>query len=218
MKLEDTTDEQIRKVRDALEKDTGKVISWQEAKKVASSLYQFAGICIEAWQQDELRKKKLEESSKGFKLEGGYNCSVCGTIVGKEGWYDKWGIKCLTCQHAIDQKIIPPSIGKNKNTWYSDYDMESYFGLRKSDLRQLVKKQLLNARMIMANEKHILRYIFFIKENKEVLPPKKLVESKWVIEIVDGKEYYSLLPWYRFVDLHQHLKNYGIIHYLRWSI
>ena len=34
---------------------------------------------LKGWQEDERRKKRLEEAPKGFKLEGvGYTCFICG--------------------------------------------------------------------------------------------------------------------------------------------
>ena len=64
----------------------------------------------------------MKDNPRGFHLEGiGYTCFICrNSISNEETWYDKWGIKCSTCQKAIDKKIIPASVAKNENSWYQN--------------------------------------------------------------------------------------------------
>ena len=57
--------------------------------------------------------------------------------------------------------------------------------------------------------------VFLIKDNKNFLPPKKLLESKRGRVAEDGKEEVRILPWYCFSDPHEILKDYKIMEYLR---
>jgi hypothetical protein len=94
-------------------------------------------------------------------------------------------------------------------------ELENNFNLKPSVLRQWVKNGLLVARTIKGTGKHPDLLIFLISENKEMLPPKKLLQGNWVKEVKDGREEYCFGPWYWFVDPHEHLKGYGIMDYLK---
>jgi len=209
--------EQIQEFKDILEKEKGEKISWEEAIESAYNLSGFVEVLFKCHVKEQQRKKKLEESPKGFHLEGeGYTCSVCrNSISNKETWYDKYGIKCLICQKAIDKKIIPATIAKNEDSWYSKYDLESCFNIDRHALNRFIKQGILKPRIVpnSARKPHV--QIFLIKDNKDTLPPKKLTESRLVKETKDGKDWYHSEPWYKFEDPHKALKGYKIMDYLR---
>jgi DNA-directed RNA polymerase subunit RPC12/RpoP len=209
--------ERIQEMKDLLEKEHGREFTWEEASDAAYRLTGLANLLFDAWREDERRKKKLEESPKGFRLDGvGYTCFICGdsTRAG-ENWYDKYGIKCTTCQKAVDRKEIPASLAKNKESWYSEFDLRSRFNLKGPTLRSWVKKGILKPRTITFDGKRVHAQLFLIKDNKDTLPPKKMVESQSVKETKDGKEWFRVEPWYRFVDPHEHLRGYKIMDYLK---
>jgi len=209
--------ERIEEFKEIYKKEFGKDLSDQEAYEAAHNLAGFAELLFDLWVKDQARKKQLEKSPKGFHLEGvGYTCFVCGDSVSNEQtWYDKYGIKCMICQRAIDRKEIPPSVAKNKDSWYSRYDMESNFNLKTPTLRKWIKEGIIKARTVTNDGQGTHVQIFLIKDNKDFLPPKKLVESRSVKETIDGKDWYRIEPWYRFVDPHEHLKGYKIMNYLQ---
>jgi hypothetical protein len=163
------------------------------------------------WQDDDwiLHDVLVEEGV-------GYTCFICGNHTQAGGnWYDKWGIKCTTCQRAIDRKEIPASLAKNKDSWYSKYDLESHFNLKGPILRDWIKKGIIKMRIITNDGKGVHTQLFLIKDNKDFLPPKKLVESHLVKETKDGKDWYHSEPWYKFVNPHEHLKGYKILEYIK---
>jgi hypothetical protein len=165
----------------------------------------------------EAIEKKLDENQKGFHLDGtGYTCAICGEATPKDdNWYDKWGIKCLVCQWAIDHKGIPPSLAKNKDSWYKKYDFERYFNVRTQTLNKWVRNGVVKARRVSKYGEGVHTEVFLIKDNKDFLPPKKLLESKRGRVLVDGKEEVRMLDWYCFGDPKEILKNYKIMDYLR---
>jgi len=206
--------ERIQEMKDLLEKKGGREYTWEEASEAAYNLAGLAEICYDQWREDQRRKRRLEESPKGFKLEGGYSCSICRNS--SPGiWYDKWGMKCLVCQGAINRKEIPASVAKNRDSWYSKYDIESSFNIKGPALRSWIKKGILKARTVTNDGKGVHIQLFLIKDNKDTLPPKKMVDSHMVKETKDGKDWYHSEPWYRFVDPHEHLKGYKIMDYLQ---
>lgn len=209
--------ETIQELKDILEKKSGKKISWEEASEGAHNLARFADIMFDFYQEDQRKKKKLEENPKGSHLEGGgYSCSICGgSISNEETWYDKYGIKCLICQKAIDKKIIPASAAKNKDSWYSKYDLESRFNINRHALTKFVKQGILKPRIVPNESGRPHVQIFLIKDNKDTLPPKNLTESQLVKETKEGKDWFHSEPWHRFVDPYEHLKGYKIMDHLR---
>ena len=149
----------------------------------------------------------------------GYTCFVCkNSISNEETWYDKWSIKCLTCQKAIDKKIIPASVAKNNKSWYSKCDLESRFNIDRHAINRFIEDGILKPRIVPNNLGKPHAYLFLIKDNKDILPPKKLTKSHMVKEVKkDGKEWFHLEPWYRFVDPFEHLKGYKIMDYMRFK-
>ena len=214
------SDERIQEMKTLLEKKEGREFSWKEASDAAYNLVGFVDLIYESWQEEQRRKKKLEENPKGFILDGvGYSCFICGASTQKdENWYDKWGIKCTICQDAINRKEIPPSLAKNKESWYSKYDLESSFNLKGPTLRAWIKSGVLKARTVTNKGKGVHVQLFLIKDNREMLPPKDMVKGHSVKEERgDGKNWYSVHPWYHFVDPREHLKDYKILDYLKFT-
>jgi len=113
------TDEQIKEFQDIYEKEKGKKISKKEATEAAYNLIGFFKVLYDCEMRDRRLKGKLKKNPKGFYIEEGetYSCLVCGRyITGKEGWYDKYGNKCLICQNALDKKVIPGYICRNRDS------------------------------------------------------------------------------------------------------
>lgn len=211
------SNEKIQEMKTLLEKQAGKEVTLAEASDAAYRLAGLAELCFDSWVEDQRRQKKLEESPKGFHLDGiGYSCAICGNSASQEqSWYDKWGIKCMTCQKAIDRKEIPASLAKNKESWYSKYDLERCFNLNRHVIKKWIKEGILKDRIVTNDGIGVHYQLFTIKDNKDTLPPKKLVKSQLVKEVIDGKEWFHSEPWYRFVNAKEYLKGYKIMDYLR---
>ncbi|MDD4290060.1 MAG: hypothetical protein PHH83_02160 [Patescibacteria group bacterium] len=210
------TDEQITKFQEIYKKQYNKDISREEAYESAQNLLGLVELLYDQYIIDKKRKLRLEKEPKGFHLEGqGYTCHICGNSTSDEDtWYDKYGIKCMTCQRAIDKKIIPASVAKNEDSWYSKYDLESRFNIDRYAMSRFIKAGILKPRIIRNENGSPHAYLFLIKDNKDVLPPKKLTESQLVVETKDDKEWHRHEPWYKFVDPYEHLKGYKIMDYL----
>lgn len=211
------TEKQINDFKDLYKKEFDKDLSDQEAFDGAYNLIGLMQVLMDGYIEDQKRKKRLEKEPKGFHLEGiGYTCFVCGASVSnEESWYDKYGIKCLVCQRAIDRKEVPASVASNQDSWYSKRDMERYFCLKTPTLRSWIKAGILKELKVTNDGKGARVELFLIKDNKGFLPPKKLVESHSVKEVRDDGDWYHTEPWYKFVDPHEHLKGYKIMDYLR---
>ncbi|MFW0862072.1 MAG: hypothetical protein ACKKL6_00590 [Candidatus Komeilibacteria bacterium] len=215
MELSDKT---IKEFKNIYKKEYNKDISDKDARESAHNLVHFVELLRDQAILDYKRTEKLKENPKGFHLEGiGYTCFICrDSISNEETWYDKWGIKCLTCQKAIDKKIIPASVAKNENSWYSKYDLESRFNIDRHAMNKLIKAEILIPRIVPNHLGGAHVHLFLIKDNEDILPPKELTQSQLVKEVgEDGKEWFHSEPWYKFVDPFKHLEGYKIMNYLR---
>ncbi|MDD5721106.1 MAG: hypothetical protein PHT16_01510 [Candidatus Pacebacteria bacterium] len=211
---EEEFDEKFTEDRDrfCLTEEAGK--KWQEEKWRLEQLGKF----MDEWKEEEKqRAEKLKANPKGFHLEGaGYRCAICGDGTPEgDNWYDEYGIKCLICQKAIDEGEIPASVAKDKDSWYSKYDIESRFGVKGPTFYKWVRKGIIKPRIITRYGKGEHCHIFMVKDNKDILPPKKLTESQMGRETKDGKELNSMHPWYHFTHLVEEVKKYKIMDYIK---
>lgn len=103
------SEEFIQNVKEALEKTHGREFSWEEARQAAWDLENLARIATEATKEEFRKRELLKEFPKGFYLDCKGTCLLCdGIVQGKDSWYDKYGVKCITCQKAINEKFSPP--------------------------------------------------------------------------------------------------------------
>jgi DNA-directed RNA polymerase subunit M/transcription elongation factor TFIIS len=170
------------------------------------------------WKEKEKQlAERLEANPDGFILEGvGRNCAICGQGSREDGsWYDKYGLKCLVCQKAIDVGEIPASLAQEKDSWYSKWDLESNFNLTHHAIKKWVKDGLLKSRTVSQYGKGVHVEIFLIEDNKEFLPPKNLLEGRSVKYKKDGKDWFTTQKWYEFQDPLEHLKGYKIMEHMR---
>jgi hypothetical protein len=123
----------------------------------------------------------------------------------------------MTCQKAIYKKIITGSVTKNKESWYSKYELESYFNIKGAFLNKYLKEGILKGRVIPGEGKKIQFQLFLIKDNKGFLPPKKLLQSRTVKVLRKGEVYYTSEYWYEYIDvaLAKRLSKYKIVDCLK---
>lgn len=126
--------------------------------------------------REEARKERLKENPKGFALEeGGYSCWMCKNPVPPfDNWYDKYGLKCMSCQHALERKTVPLKYFKNHDLWYTSYDLQSKFKLHSQTIRKLVREGKLKAYTIEGEGMQRDYYLFPKEENKGFLRLQEL--------------------------------------------
>jgi len=208
----------IKEFQKIYKKEYGKEISYEEARDSGERLVDLYKIMFDSHIEELKLKEKLKDHPKGFSLMDGktYNCGIChASIKDEQLWYDKWGIKCPLCQKAINKKIIPGSVAKNKDSWYSEFDLKDRFNIDKQVMKEFVKKGILKPRIVSKNTGQPHEYVFMIKDNKDTLPPKKLTESEHISYKGDEKGVVHVEPWYKFVDPYKHLEHYKIVNYLQ---
>lgn len=211
------SDKHIQELKEIMEKKSGKEVSWDDASEAARNLAGLAEVLFDCWVEGKKREKKLEESPKGFPLEGSYSCLICGQGGDRNGgiWYDKWGQKCMVCQAAVDRGEVPGWAAKHHDSWYSKYALESRFNLKAPALRKWIKEGIIKPRNVLREDGRVHYQIFLLYDNRGFLPPKRLTKSEMVREEKDGQTWLRSEPWYKFVEPYEHLKGYRIMEYMR---
>lgn len=87
-------------------------------------------------------------------------------------WYDKHGMKCMLCQKALDKRVIPVSVLKDEDSWYSMHDFDYYFGIKRQSIRKLVKEGKIKSRIIPKSDGRVHCELFLLKDNPDVLVKK----------------------------------------------
>jgi hypothetical protein len=205
----------IQKIKEILEKQHSREFTWEEATKAYRDMETFARIAL-AFAEKELKMQELlKQSPKGFYYQKEHGkCALCGDAAfGENSWYDKYGLKCTICQNAIDQKVIPGNLAKNRESWYTQYDLQSFFNISKKELIKYIKSGFLNDRVIHTASNKVHLQLFLLQDNKSTLPPKKLLKGKIITVERNGEQFFTDARWYEFVEVKnfERLKKYRII-------
>jgi len=164
----------IKELQEILELKYGKKLTCEECRGAAFNLLNYYEALYTMAKKEYSRKQRLIHEPKGFHLmDGTYSCCICGiNITGDQSWYDKYGNKCLFCQKAVDKRIIPVSACKNRDSWYSKWELNQYYGIKELSIPKLLNLRKLKARVILDETNKPYFYVFLVKENA-VFPKSK---------------------------------------------
>ncbi len=160
------SDESYKKYKEISEKQGIKYKSNSELRDTADNLVGFFEILMEMDQEEQSYKRRLKSEPKGFSMRGnGRNCSLCNKSISEEGFYDKWGFKCMNCQDAINKKKIPGSLcGDYEHKKYMTDSVLSYkTGIHIQTIRKLIRQGKIKARKIPNGP-----YIITHKDNSNI--------------------------------------------------
>ena len=210
----------LKEIKLGLEKEHGRDFTPKEVSDVAELMYKLARLALDQVMDEAEWKQKLEGNPKGYAFEPkGYSCRLCnlgGSDVGM--WYDKYGLKCMHCQKAVESGLIPGELTGDHESFYTDYDLKSFFNVQGKALTQWINKKIIKPRIISRfgdpSAKHLR--IFLIADNYGFLPQKEMLRFWDTVEQeVDGQVYERHLKWYQCCDPFEYFKDYKIMNYLR---
>lgn len=181
MAYHEISDKYLKEFKELCDEKGIKYETEEEYKSSASSLVELVDLLVQMDMEERARKKRLEDEPKGYALEGkGRNCSLCGRSVYEgDGWYDKWGFKCMNCQDAVNKKKIPGSLcgDWNHEKYMTDSMISWKTGLHTQTIRKLIRRGDIKARQIPKGPYLVLR-----KDNPDITgvlaAEKKLQEAK----------------------------------------
>lgn len=156
--------ESVEKFQKIFKEEYGTEMSYEDAYESGTNLVGLFTILFEATRDEERRKEKLKEFPKGYELEntGGRQCLICRQSPDPL-WYDRHGQKCMTCQKSVENGDIPGYICRNRDSWYSIFDLEYYLRIKSATARKLARNGILNARIVEGSNIHL----FLLADNKE---------------------------------------------------
>ena len=210
----------IQEIKDILEKEHGREFTWDEATEAFRGIELYARVIFSMYQEDCRRKELLKGNPKGFHFDRkGYCCTICqDSAFGENSWYDKYGLKCMRCQTAINEKIIPGTVATNKESWYSESELSNYFNIDCHVLKKYIKQSKIIARHLPKTKDQGQMHLCLIKDNRDILPPKKFLTGRSVRVMRKGQECYSQQHWYEYMSLKkfEQLKaKYRVFGYMR---
>lgn len=165
----------IGEFKEIYKKEFGKELSDAEASEASNNLVNLVDLLIKCHARDMERKHRLKKEPKGFHINDGiYECGICRyQIEGEKTWYDKWGLKCLICQKAIDTGAIPGFACENRESWYRMWELKDSFGISSPTARKLIRQGKLAARIVAGENSGVHEYVFLKKENIHLVDPDK---------------------------------------------
>lgn len=173
----------------------GKEWTDEEAYEAARNMMGLAELVYDISMKDAKLKARLKKEPKGFPTEGQYSCIVCRTGINSEtGWYDWHGNKCLPCQKALDEGVIPSFICHNHDSFYASWDVKSTFKVKHHALKKYIKEGVLKPRTILNPDGTVREQIFLKKENPALVqkwnPVRKSYDrNQKKVSAVRGREW-----------------------------
>lgn len=136
----------------ALCKDKGITYETEaEYKEAARNLLQYVKLTYDLAREHYSWGQRLKKEPKGFTIPSeGRNCCLCHKSVFGEVWYDKWGMKCMTCQSALNKKIVPGYVFKDSdnNRHITASELSWKYGLHQQTIKKLINQGKLKPRII----------------------------------------------------------------------
>lgn len=153
----------------------GEELNDGEAHEAARNLLGFFETLFEIDMRDRGRKRRLRKEPEGFHITDGiYNYCLCHRqVTGDESWYDQWGVKCLLCQKAVKEGIVPGFACVESDSRYLMWEMKDKFKLHPATVRKLVRQGKLKARIVTCENGRAYEYIFLKKENPDLIDPDR---------------------------------------------
>jgi hypothetical protein len=154
----------------SLAKEKDQDITDGEAELMLNNLAGFYSLLWDISKREAVWEKKLKSHPKGFPVEGPFTCRICNTAINESnGWYDNYGKKCLLCQKALDDGVIPSFIFINDDSFFRMWQLNSYFGLKYQTVKKMIRLGEVTAREILGDDGKVYEYIFLKKENPQFI-------------------------------------------------
>jgi transcriptional regulator with XRE-family HTH domain len=199
-------------------KKHGTILSDEEAEQVSDFMDKMLGYVLEQVKLEASWEQQLKDQPHGFAVEDtGHTCRLCKLPGGGPLWYDRYGLKCLSCQHAVERQVIPGELLGNDELYYTAGELSYFFNLDSKTLTQYLRADILKQRVIRhAAGKYKHLQMFLLSDNPGFFPPKDSLQTGEFFTETDGdREWESTAMWYHCDDAFSYIKDYGIGKYLK---
>lgn len=162
------SDKELDEFIEISKKEGHKYETREDARQSANNLDRFVDVLIEIDQKEKECERRLEKEPSGFAIPAkGHNRPLCGhCLFDVNMWYDKWGLKCMNCQKALNKRIIPGYVFRDYQHEKSviDSTLSWKTNLHIQTIRKLARQGKLKARLIPNGP-----YLFLRKENPNLM-------------------------------------------------
>ena len=143
--------ERLEELRQIYKKDFNTDLTDQELHDAAFNLVGYYDTLSKMAFQDIQDHLRLEKEPNGWPFAGrSGTCKFCGYYFEtNDFWFDMFGFKCKSCQRAVNEGVIPGSICRNKEEWFSFETLKEKFGIHSATARSLIRKGELKVRVIL---------------------------------------------------------------------
>lgn len=168
------SDDLVQEMKDMAKKAGKEEPSDIEAREIAGRLVGLVELLFDHGMEEARKKQRLKKEPGGFPVEGSYSCLICHNGINPTtGWYDRWGPKCLVCQKALNEGVVPTFICEHHDSYYSMWHLKDRFGIKHQTAKKLIREGKLKARMILCDDGTVHEYVFLKKENPELIDPER---------------------------------------------
>jgi hypothetical protein len=162
------SEESYAKFKELSDKEGHHYESDVDMRQSANSLVGFIDTLLKMdWEEKQL-VARLTTEPKGFAMTGdGRSCPLCRHYQGDaQMWYDKWGLKCMNCQEAVNKRLIPGYVFRDyKNEKHiTDSGLASKVGLHVATIRKWARQGKIKARTLPKST----TLVFLRKENPDL--------------------------------------------------
>lgn len=144
-----------------------------EYREAAQNMLGLAELLLDIYRDQKAQELRLRDHPQGFAFPAeGRICPLCKYGISGDMWYDKWGMKCMDCQQALNKKIVPGYV-------FKDHDNERHitasqlswkFNIKLQTIKKLIRLGEIKARVVSSSA-HGDTLVFLRTENPE-LPEK----------------------------------------------
>lgn len=160
----------VQEMKELYRKNGEKELTDEEAQEAAYNLTRYAELIWDIAVRETQLKNRLKKEPQGFPIDGSYSCCICGNGINEtNGWYDKYGKKCLICQKAIKENIVPTFICEHRESYFAMWALNSKFNLKAPTVKKMIRTGELKARTMLNDNGSVYYYIFLKKENPNLI-------------------------------------------------
>jgi hypothetical protein len=164
------SDDLIKRAKEVFKDEHGVEMSDTDAQESLNNLAGLYEIFMKIANRQIQLKKRLKKEPKGFPVDAQHTCVVCYRMIDSAtGWYDHNKQKCLSCQKAVDDGILPAFVCHYRDSFFLCWQLKDKFNIHSATARKLVREGKLVARIVRNEEYKHNEYIFLKKENPSLI-------------------------------------------------
>lgn len=166
----DSSDKEFQWFMKEAKKDGIKLDTEEEYRQMQRDLYALANLTYDMYQVHKQFEARLECEPGGFQFPAeGRTCTLCMGGGAGDFWYDKMGMRCMDCQTAYLNKVVPGYVftDKDNKRHITETRLIVRFNAERKDIRRYIKEGVLKARRI-EHDKSSPTLIFLKRENPQL--------------------------------------------------